>query len=108
MAGDDAVELGQRLDLVDNDAAHLRGALGGLLRQFEDALAQLGAGGVELALHVASHALQPFDHLGEAVGRLREHRMGVAGRLIVDLAHRFRGALALLLGIGADGLEIAG
>ena len=44
MAGDDAVELGQRLDLIDDDAAHLRGAVGGLLRQFEDAAAQLAAG----------------------------------------------------------------
>ena len=30
---DDAVELGECLDLVDNDAAHLRGAFGGFLRQ---------------------------------------------------------------------------
>ena len=57
MAGDDAVELGQRLDLVDDDAAHLRGAFGGLLRQFEDAAAQLGARGFELALHLGRHLL---------------------------------------------------
>ena len=44
MAGDDAVELGQRLDLIDDDAAHLGRAVGGLLRQLEDAAAQLAAG----------------------------------------------------------------
>ena len=49
VAGDDAIELGQRLDLVDDHAAHLGGAVGGLLRQFEDALAQLAARGLELA-----------------------------------------------------------
>src|SRR5580692_7135658 len=43
VTGDDAIELGQSFDLIDDDAAHLRGALGGLLRQFEDAAAQLGA-----------------------------------------------------------------
>ena len=43
VAGDDAVEFGQRLDLIDDDAAHLRGAFGGFLRQFEHAAAQFGA-----------------------------------------------------------------
>ena len=78
MAGDDAVELGQRLDLIDDDAAHLRGAVGGLLRQFEDAVAQLGARGFELALHLGGHLLQALDHVGEALGGLREHLVGVA------------------------------
>ncbi len=51
MTGDDAVELGERLDLVDDHLAHLRGALGGFLRHFENAAAQFGAGGFELAVH---------------------------------------------------------
>ena len=61
VAGDDAVELGQRLDLVDDDAAHLRGALGGLLRQLEDATAQLGARRLELALHLGRHLLHALE-----------------------------------------------
>ena len=73
MAGDDAVELGQRLDLVDDDAAHLRGAFGGLLRQFEDAAAQLGAGRLELALHLGGHLPHALQRLGEALRGLREH-----------------------------------
>ena len=87
MAGDDAVELGQRLDLIDDDAAHLGGALGGLLRQLEDALAQLGAGGFELALHLRGHALEPVDHVGEALCRLGEHGVRIAGGALVDAAH---------------------
>ena len=39
MARDDAIEFGQRLDLIDDDLTHLSGALGGLLRHFENALA---------------------------------------------------------------------
>ena len=69
MARDDAVELGQRLDLVDDHAAHLGGAFGGLLRQLEDALAQLGARRVELVLHLGGHPLEALDHLGEALRR---------------------------------------
>ena len=57
MTGDDAVELGERLDLVDDDAPHLRRALGGLLRQFENAAAQFGAGGLEFLLHLRRHLL---------------------------------------------------
>ena len=43
MAGDDAIELGERLDLINDDAAHLGGAFRGFLRQLEDAFAQLCA-----------------------------------------------------------------
>ena len=71
VAGDDAVELGQRLDLVDDHAAHLRGALGGLLRQFEDAAAQLGARGLELALHLRRHLLHALQHSVKRCVRLR-------------------------------------
>ena len=58
VAGDDAVELGQRLDLVDDDAPHVGGGLGRLLRQLENALAQLGARALELLLHLGGHLLQ--------------------------------------------------
>ena len=87
MAGDDAVELGQRLDLVDDDAAHLRGAVGGLLRQLENALAQLAACRLELLLHLRGHLLQAVDHVGEAFGCLLEHRVRLVGRLLVDAVH---------------------
>ena len=45
MPADDAVKFGQRLDLVDDDAAHLVGCLSGFLRQFQDAATQFGASG---------------------------------------------------------------
>ena len=67
--GDDAVEFGQRLDLVDDHLAHLRGALGGLLRHLEHAAAQLVAGGFELAVHLGSHLLHALHHRGELLGR---------------------------------------
>ena len=108
MAGDDAVELGQRLDLVDDDAAHLRGALGGLLRQFEDAAAQFVAGGFELAVHLRAsparvhlrrHLLHALHDLGEALGGVAEHGVGVAGGLVVDRVHRLGGAAAFVVGV---------
>src|SRR6185312_4924553 len=115
--GDDAVELGQRLDLIDDDAAHLRRALGGLLRQFEHAAAQLGAGRFELALHVLTRGFEFALHLGRhllhAAQRLREariglleQRMGVAGGLVEDVAHRRGGAPALGVGLFAHALEL--
>ena len=51
VTGHDPVQFGQRLDLVDDDLAHLRGALGGFLRHFQHAAAQLVAGGFQLVLH---------------------------------------------------------
>ena len=108
VAGDDAVELGQRLDLIDDDAAHLRGAFGGFLRQFEDAAAQLGAGGFELALHLGGHLLHALHRLGEALVGVAEHRVGVAGGLVVDRAHRLGGAAALVLGVFAHALVLFG
>ena len=75
VAGDDAVELGQRLDLVDDDASHVGGGLGRLLRQLEYPLAQLGARALELLLHLGGHLLQTVEHLGEPLRRLREHRV---------------------------------
>ena len=70
MAGDNAIELGERLDLIDDDAAHLRCALGGLLRQFENAAAQFGAGRLELLLHFRRHLLHALHDLGEAARRI--------------------------------------
>ena len=106
VAGDDAVELGQRLDLVDNDAAHLRGAVGGLLRQLENAAAQLGARRLQLALHFGGHLLHAGERLGETLIGVVEQRLGIAGGLLVDRAHRFGGAAALLLGIVAHALVL--
>src|SRR5262249_57980379 len=65
MTSDDAIELGQRLDLIDDHAPHLRRAFRRLLRQLEDALTQLVAGRVQLVLHFGSHLLEALDHLGE-------------------------------------------
>src|SRR6516165_3807746 len=48
VAGHDTVELGQRLDLIDDDAPHVRGGVRRLLRQLENALAHLGARTLEL------------------------------------------------------------
>ena len=45
---DDPVQFGQRLDLVDNDLAHLRGALGGFLRHLQHAAAKFAARGFQL------------------------------------------------------------
>src|ERR1700722_16955029 len=59
VAGDDAIELGQGFDLIDDDAAHLRRAFGGLLRQFEDAATQFGARHLELLLHSAALCFMP-------------------------------------------------
>ncbi len=108
MAGDDAVEFGQRLDLVDDDPAHLGGAFGGFLRQFEDAAMQLGAGGFQLALHLGRHLLHALHRLGKAVVGLAEQRMGVAGGLIVDRPHRFGGLATLILGVFADAFVLLG
>src|SRR5262249_11245859 len=69
VAGDDAVELGERFDLLDDDAPHLRSALGSLVRQLEDAATQLAAGAVELALHLGGHLLDAQDDLAETVLR---------------------------------------
>ncbi len=82
VAGDDAVQLGQSLDLIDDDAAHLRGAFGGFLRQFEHAAAQFGAGRLELALHFGGHLLHVLHGLGEAFAGIAEQSSGVAGGLL--------------------------
>ena len=59
---DDPVQFRQRLDLVDDHLAHLRGAFGGLLRHFEHAAAQFVAGGFELVVHFRGHLLHARDH----------------------------------------------
>ena len=116
MAGDDAVEFGQRLDLIDDDAAHLRGGVGGLLRQFEDAAAKLGPRRLELALHLGSHLPHALQRFGEALRGLREHLVRLAAVLGVDAVQQLAGAAALLLqracalgaGIGDDAGDLAG
>ncbi len=62
MMGDDPVELGERLDLVDDHLAHLRGVVGRLLRHLEHAAAQLVAGRLELVMHFGGHLLHGLHH----------------------------------------------
>ena len=102
MARNDAIEFGQRLDLVDDNPAHLRGAFGRFLRQFEDAAPEFVARAFQLALHFRGHLLHALDGFGKALVRALEQGLGIAGGLLVDCAHRFGGALALFLGIFAD------
>ena len=73
--GDDPVQFRQRLDLVDDHLAHLRGAFGGLLRHFQHAAAKLVAGGFQLVLHFGGHLLHARDHGGELFRGLLEHRI---------------------------------
>src|SRR5205809_815747 len=98
----DAVELGQGLDLIDDDAPHVRSGVRRLLRQLEDALAQLSARRFELAAHVDTHLLQLVQNLGEALRRLRQHRVRLLARLLVDAVHGLAQARPLLLGAAAD------
>ncbi len=104
--GDDAVQFGERLDLVDDHLAHLRGALGGLLRHFEHAAAQLVAGRLELVMHLGRHLLHARHHVGELLGRLLEHRIRFVRGLPVDVVHGVDGLPVLLLGRDADRLEL--
>ena len=87
MTGDDAVELGERLHLVDDDAPHLRGAFRGFRGQLQHAAAQLLAGGLELALHLRRHPAHALHDVGEALGRLLEHLVGGGEQ---DVAHVVR------------------
>ena len=106
MARHDAVELGQGLDLINDDAAHVRSGVRCLLRQLENALAQLSARRFELAAHVGAHLLQLVQNLGEALRRLRQHDVRLLARLLVDAVHGLAQARPLLLGAAADCLEI--
>ena len=98
MMGDDAVELGERLDLVDDHLAHLRGVVGGLLRHFQHAAAQLVARRLELLVHFGSHLLHGLHHRAEPLGRLLEHRIRFVGALLVEVVHGIEGLLPLVLG----------
>ena len=95
--GDDPVEFGQRLDLVDDHLAHLRGVVGGLLRHFEHAAAQFVAGGFELVMHLGGHLLHGLHHGGELLGRLLEHRIRFGVALLVQFAHGLVGHGGVLL-----------
>ncbi len=87
MTRDDPVQFGQRLDLVDNDLAHLRGALGGFLRHLQHAAAQFVARGFQLVMHLQSHLLHALHHRGELVRRLLEHGVGFLGAALIHFAH---------------------
>src|SRR6187551_3136405 len=65
ITGDDPVEFGERLDLVDDHLAHLRGVVGGLLRHLEHTAAQLVAGRLELVMHLGGHLLHGLHHRAE-------------------------------------------
>ena len=92
MMGDDPVEFGQRLDLVDDHLAHLRGVVGGLLRHFQHAAAQFVAGGFELVMHLGGHLLHGLHHGAELLGRLLEHRIRFRAALLVQFAHGVDGS----------------
>ena len=81
----DAVELGERLDLIDDHAAHLRGAVGGLLRQLQDALAIIVQPVIVAQLH-AVHAVEPVE------GRLRTRKPWVSRRSMAALTGWAQGA----------------
>ena len=97
MARNDAIELGESLDLVDDNPAHLGGAFGSFLRQFEDAAPELVARAFQLALHFGGHLLHALDGFAKTFVRTLEQGLGVADGLLVDCAHRFGRALALFL-----------
>ncbi|CEG07380.1 hypothetical protein BN961_00769 [Afipia felis] len=106
MAGDNAVELGQGFDLIDDDLAHLRGAFGCFLRQFQHAAAQIGAGGVKFLMQFGSHLLHRVDDVAELVGCFREHAGCILSAAIVNLAHRLERLAALVLDSHANGFEL--
>ncbi len=107
MRGDDGGQLLQRLDLVADHAAHRLGRLCRLLGQFEDAALQFAARRIELALHFGGHVLD-LGHRGAELLRRLIHDLAELGvGLIVGLAQRLLGALALARGVVADRLELA-
>ena len=107
MTCDDPVQFGQRLDLVDDHLAHLRGILGGFLRHFEHAAAKFVARGVQFVMHFGAICFMLAHHRGELVGRLLEHRVGFLRALLVDFVHGVGRQPALFFGRRADRLELA-
>ena len=102
MARDDAVKLGERLDLVNDHAPHLGRALSGLLRQFENVLAQLCARCFDLTAHLGPHFLQL---LAEVPGSLQKHRTRLFRNLFVDIRRGL--GLTFLMRAGAHFVPIA-
>jgi hypothetical protein len=82
-------------------------ALGSFLRHFENAAAQFGAGRVEFAVQFGGHLLHAVHDGRELVGSLTEHAVRLAGALVVEFGHGFRGLAALVLDGGADRCELA-
>ena len=93
--GDDAVEFGERLDLVDDHLAHLRGVVGRLLRHFQHAAAQFVARRLELLVHLGGHLLHGLHHRAELLGRLLEHRIRFVGALLVEVVHGVERSVAV-------------
>ena len=81
MPGDNAVELGQSLDLIDDDAAHLRRAFGRLLRQLENAATQFGARRSRAPAAFPSPSASCPARSRRSARRTGEHAVHLAGRL---------------------------
>ena len=106
MTADDLVELGKRLQLIGNNAAHRFGALARLVRQLEYAALELDARLFQRALHFLRHLAYFARGVGEAFLQLREHLLHLIHRLFIGRLEGGGGAAALL-GIGAaDGFVL--
>src|SRR5262245_38215834 len=101
VTGDDTIEFGQGLDLVDDNPAHLRGILRRFLRQLEHAAAQLAARCLELALHLRSHLLHALDGFRKPLIGVAEEGFSVGGGLFIKGTHRSSCTLPLFFGIFA-------
>ena len=87
VAGDDLRQVGQRLDLVADHAAHRLGALAGLLGQFEHAALQLLARRVEFALQLLHGVAHLARRLAEAARGLADRLAHLVDQRLVRLAH---------------------
>src|SRR5262245_15006957 len=101
VTGDDTIEFGQGLDLVDDNPAHLRGILRRFLRQLKHAAAQLAARCLELALHLRSHLLHALDGFRKPLIGVAEEGFSVGGGLFIKGTHRSSCTLPLFLSIFA-------
>ena len=90
VAADNFVELGERLDLVGDEAAHGGGAFARLVRQLEHAALQLLAGLLQRMLHLARDLAQFARGIGEALVHVAEERIDLAGRGLVGRANAGR------------------
>ena len=104
--GHQSGELVESLDLIGDDTAHVGRRLLGLLRQLDDAAAQFGAGGLQLALDLAGHAAQLAHGVAELRRRIAEGLGHLGCGLLVAGAQGRCRPLAFLARGGADALEL--